>query len=125
VRFLDAQPGWGVGDLDGAVTFYEALGFRRGYRNGSSHQVMHGGEVTIHLSTLEQRRGTCQIMVDDVAAFHELAASIGAEILFDGLGDRDWGCRDFTLRDPYGNMITFSQYLGTGTHLPPPAPPLA
>ena len=110
-RFLDAQPGWHVRDLDAALAFYRALGFEPGHRAGDHHQVLHRDAVTVHLSTEEEGAGGCQILVDDVDAVFVTARDLGAEILYDGLGDRPWGCRDFTLRDPDGNQLTFSQEL--------------
>lgn len=110
--FLQAQPGLRVADLDRAVAFYEKLGFECGYRNQDLHQVMHGGEVTIHLSTNLGGNASFQIMVEDVDPLFALANSLNLEVLFDGLGNRPWGCRDFTIQDPDGNIVTFSQWMG-------------
>ena len=33
------------------------------------------------------------------------------DAFYDGLCDRPWGCRDFTIEDPDGNALTFSQQL--------------
>ena len=109
VRFLNAQPGLGVSDLDAAVAFYEQLGFRPIHRNADLHQVMQKDSVVIHLSTEEGGPGGGQIMVDDVDTLYEVALKLDLKILYDGLGDRPWGCRDFSIEDPDGNSWTFSQ----------------
>lgn len=111
VRFLNAQPGLGVSNLDSAVAYYEQLGFRSVYRNADMHQVMQKDSVVIHLSTEDVGAGGGQIMVDNVGELYKLAIELGLKILYDGLGDRPWGCRDFSVEDPDGNGITFSQQL--------------
>ena len=50
-------------------------------------------------------------MVDNVDKIYELALTLNLNVVYDGLGDRPWGCRDFTIEDPDGNGITFSQQL--------------
>lgn len=100
-----------VSDLDDAVAFYEQLGFRPVYRNEDMHQVMQKDSVVIHLSTAEGGPGGGQIMVDDVEQLYYLARSLNLSVLYDGLGDRPWGCRDFSIEDPDGNEFTFSQQL--------------
>ena len=111
VKFLNAQPGIRVLDLDRAVAWYEQLGFRSVYRNEDIHQVLMKDSVVIHLSTIEGGPGGGQIMVDDVATLFEIAEKLQLKVLYDGLGDRPWGCRDFTVEDPDGNSFTFSQQL--------------
>ena len=110
-KFLNAQPGLRVHDLDDAVAYYSRLGFRPVYRNEDIHQVMQKDSVVIHLSTVEGGPGGGQIMVDDVEQLYQLAQSLNLKILYDGLGDRPWGCRDFTIEDPDGNGFTFSQQM--------------
>ena len=38
-------------DLETALELYQHLGFVPGDRNGTTHQVIHAGSVTVHLST--------------------------------------------------------------------------
>ena len=47
--------------------------------------------------------------VDDPDALHERALAAGAEVAL-GLADTDYGSRDFTLRDPEGNLWSFGTY---------------
>ena len=47
--------------------------------------------------------------VDDVDALHDHAVAAGAEVALE-LTDTDYGSRDFTLRDPEGNLWAFGTY---------------
>ena len=47
--------------------------------------------------------------VDDVDALHDRAVAAGAEVALE-LTDTDYGSRDFTLRDPEGNLWAFGTY---------------
>lgn len=47
--------------------------------------------------------------VDDADALHDSAVEAGAEVAL-GLTDTDYGSRDFTLRDPEGNLWAFGTY---------------
>ena len=58
------------------------------------------------------------VVCDDPDALFEQAAAAGAEVL-QGLRDEDYGSRDFTVRDPEGNVWTFGTYRGAS----PPARP--
>lgn len=51
------------------------------------------------------------VVADDIDALHERAAKAGAEILR-GPFDTDYGSRDFTARDPEGNLWSFGTYRG-------------
>jgi uncharacterized glyoxalase superfamily protein PhnB len=54
----------------------------------------------------------CQLLycaVDDPDALHDRAVAAGAEVAL-GLTDTDYGSRDFTLRDPEGNLWSFGTY---------------
>lgn len=57
----------------------------------------HAGKGWLYLST------------DDIDALHERAVGAGAEIVR-GLQDTDYGSRDFTARDPEGNIWSFGTY---------------
>jgi uncharacterized glyoxalase superfamily protein PhnB len=52
------------------------------------------------------------IPVDDVDALVERARNAGAEIVY-GPKDQDYGSRDFTARDPEGNLWSFGTYRPT------------
>jgi uncharacterized glyoxalase superfamily protein PhnB len=51
------------------------------------------------------------VVADDIDALHERAAKAGAEIVKTPF-DTDYGSRDFTARDPEGNLWSFGTYRG-------------
>ena len=53
----------------------------------------------------------CYVVVDDADALHERAVAAGAEILRPP-SDTDYGSREFTARDPEGNLWSFGTYRG-------------
>jgi uncharacterized glyoxalase superfamily protein PhnB len=50
--------------------------------------------------------------VDDIAGLYERAREAGADIPLE-LTDTDYGSRDFTVRDPEGNLWSFGTYRPT------------
>ncbi|MFN8112810.1 MAG: VOC family protein [Solirubrobacterales bacterium] len=55
--------------------------------------------------------GGAYVVCADPDALHERAAAAGAEILMPPT-DQDHGSRDFTARDPEGNLWSFGTYRG-------------
>jgi uncharacterized glyoxalase superfamily protein PhnB len=53
--------------------------------------------------------GSVYVAVDDVDALLERARAAGAEIVY-GPRDQDYGSRDFSARDPEGNLWSFGTY---------------
>jgi uncharacterized glyoxalase superfamily protein PhnB len=51
------------------------------------------------------------VVCDDADGVFERATAHGAKVL-QGLKDEDYGSRDFTVRDPEGNVWTFGTYRG-------------
>jgi uncharacterized glyoxalase superfamily protein PhnB len=49
------------------------------------------------------------VVVDDADAHHERAKGAGAEIVRE-LEDQDYGSRDYSARDPEGNLWSFGTY---------------
>lgn len=49
------------------------------------------------------------VVVDDPDALHDRAAAAGADIVAE-LADKDYGSRDFAVRDPHGNVWSFGTY---------------
>jgi uncharacterized glyoxalase superfamily protein PhnB len=54
-------------------------------------------------------RGWCYVTVDDPDAHHDRAVAAGAEIVY-ALADQDYGSRDYSARDPEGNLWSFGTY---------------
>ncbi len=49
------------------------------------------------------------VVVEDPDAHHERAVAAGAEVTM-GLVDQDYGSREYTARDPEGNLWSFGTY---------------
>jgi uncharacterized glyoxalase superfamily protein PhnB len=54
------------------------------------------------------------VVADDVDALHARAVAAGAEIVYP-LTDQDYGSRDFSAKDPGGNVWSFGTYRPTLT----------
>ena len=109
-------------DAKGAIEFLErAFGFER-------KAVMENEDGTIGHAELTHGRGMVMIgsagigdpqfdtghasiyvVVDDPDARHERAPAAGAGVARE-LTDMDYGSREFTARDPEGNVWTFGTY---------------
>ena len=111
-------------DAHAAIDFLErAFGFER-------HQVHEGDDGKVVHAELSFRgeavmlseagagdpvydqglgRTTIFVVVDEVDSLHERAKGAGAEIVLEPT-DQDYGSRDFSVRDPEGNIWSFGTY---------------
>jgi uncharacterized glyoxalase superfamily protein PhnB len=112
-------------DAHAAIDFLcEAFGFERHavYEGGDGTiehaQLGHGGGMVMLSSEPEHDergwgkhagQGWTYIVVDDPDAHHERASAAGAEIIRE-LEDQDYGSRDYSARDPEGNIWSFGTY---------------
>ena len=112
-------------DPDAAMPWLErTLGFeRREDHRDESGNVMHAelslGPAIVMLSAAAAGREPFRSLpaggtlvycgVDEVEALHDRASEAGAEIALE-LTDTDYGSRDFTVRDPEGNLWAFGTY---------------
>ena len=112
-------------DAMAAIDFLErAFGFERGaVHQGDDGTVQHAelryaGEWIMLGSTSDGSDGRLAVengptwvyvVVDDPDAHYERAVAAGAEIVR-GLTDEDFGSRDYTARDPEGNVWSFGTY---------------
>ncbi|MDX1645198.1 MAG: hypothetical protein R3244_12655 [Thermoanaerobaculia bacterium] len=106
-----------VGDLDEAVAYYRALGFLEEWAHPSgdspSHVGLSLGSVDLMLAVCVDPAETIQrqnlyILVDGIAAYHAFVRQNLGESIPD-LVDADYGMRDFTIRDPWGHLLTFGE----------------
>jgi uncharacterized glyoxalase superfamily protein PhnB len=110
------------GDAKSAIEFLQrAFGFERKAvvenEDGTiAHaELTHGrGMVMIGSSGLgdpqfETGSASIYVVVSDPDALHEQARAVGAEVSR-GLTDMDYGSREFSARDPEGNVWTFGTY---------------
>lgn len=112
-------------DADAAIEWLEkALGCRqREVHRDDDGSVAHGelelGGSIIMLGTagtgrepfasIPAAKRLLYAAVDDPDALHDRAVEAGAEVVMP-LTDTDYGSRDFTLRDPEGNLWSFGTY---------------
>ena len=113
-------------DIDEAVAFYEALGFRRTYRQvrPNPHAVVELGEIGIHLFGMNgfnpaESYGSTLILVEDPDALYaQFAAGFRAKfgkLLVTGIPrilrprKRQGTVRGFSVVDPGGNWLRVSQ----------------
>jgi len=100
-------------DVRRARQFYESLGFRAGY-NDDRYDILRRGSLVVHLErhgdlAPDANHTSCYWRVADADALHrEFSAlglpSEGAPSLSEPC-DESWGMREFTLKDPAGNLI--------------------
>ena len=112
-------------DPDAAMEWLErTLGFERRehYRDESGnlvHAELSLGPAIVMLSAAAAGREPFRSLpaggtlvycgVDEVEALHDRARDAGADIALE-LTDTDYGARDFTVRDPEGNLWAFGTY---------------
>src|SRR5215203_2978811 len=90
---------------DGEIAHAE-LSFDNGMvmlgRSGGSEAVFDTGAQSIY------------VVADDVDALHARAVAAGAKIVYP-LTDQDYGSREFSAKDPGGNLWSFGTYRPTLT----------
>jgi len=112
-------------DPDAAMEWLErTLGFERreDHRDDSGnlvHAELSLGPAIVMLSAAAAGREPFRSLpaggtlvycgVDEVEALHDRARDAGADIALE-LTDTDYGSRDFTVRDPEGNLWAFGTY---------------
>jgi uncharacterized glyoxalase superfamily protein PhnB len=111
-------------DAHAAIDFLErAFGLERlQVHEGGDGKVVHAelrlGEGVVALSSTgagdpvyEQGAGrtVVYVVVDEVDPLHDRAKAAGADIVMEPT-DQDYGSRDFSVRDPEGNIWSFGTY---------------
>jgi catechol 2,3-dioxygenase-like lactoylglutathione lyase family enzyme len=88
--------------------FYESLGFKSGYHD-DLYDILRRGNLVVHLELRDDlvptsNRTSCYWRVSDADALYREFASVGVPSLTEP-SDAPWGMREFTLKDPAGNLI--------------------
>jgi len=110
-------------DAHAALDFLErAFGFERLAVHEDDGKVGHAdlrlGEGVFGLSSTGAGKAVYDqcahtagvyVVVDDVDPLYERAKAAGAEIVMEPV-DQDYGSRDFSVRDPEGNLWAFGTY---------------
>jgi uncharacterized glyoxalase superfamily protein PhnB len=113
-------PSFGARDARALIKFLvDAFGFEETVVYGEGDRVDHaelswppGGGVMLGSSDTSAL-GTFRayVVCDDPDALFKRAVENGA-VVVTGLTDKDYGSRDFSVRDPEGNQWTFGTYRG-------------
>jgi uncharacterized glyoxalase superfamily protein PhnB len=109
-------------DAHSAIEFLcDALGFERHAVHETddgkvAHAELRHGDGMVMVGSrgtegelYESGRTTVYVVVEDPDALHDRAKAAGAEIVAP-LADQDYGSRDFSARDPEGNVWAFGTY---------------
>src|SRR5262249_52636852 len=108
-------------DLSRTRDFYESLGFKAGY-NDDRYDILRRGNLVVHL----ERHDDLVPAANETSCYWRVP---GADVLyreFSRLGfssegvprltaphDEPWGMREFTLKDPAGNLIRVGHELAS------------
>lgn len=108
------HPGLAVPDVADAVAFYTTkLGFATGFTWGDppTFAGVNLGHVQLFLQQGTPSPGGSSVyfVVEDADALYDFHRATGVEIA-EPIDDRDYGLRDYTVRDPYGYHLTFGQH---------------
>lgn len=112
-RFVDCNPIITVRDLDLAKRFYvDVLGFSVDFETEDVLGLLQNKVLVLIIDqdseNVRQPPGTSNIsfLTDEVDSLFDRCASAGVPILVEP-GDRSYGQRDFAIRDPDGNALSF------------------
>jgi len=111
-RFHTTLP---VPDVVAAAEFYTTkLGFRQGFFWGEppTFAGVTLGEVQLFLAQGTPNPAGCsvQFVVGDVEALYAFHRASGVEVVVEP-GDREYGLRDYSIRDLHGYELGFGQYI--------------
>jgi uncharacterized glyoxalase superfamily protein PhnB len=113
----EVVPVFQVSAIDPAVEYLvNVLGFDEDFRWGSYAGLTYGGGARLHLCAYESSaprlgQGAAYFFVADVDQVWERAVAGNARIDHP-IGNQDYGMRDFSVRDPDGNRLTFGTEVG-------------
>lgn len=101
-----------VTDIERSIAFYTgALGFQLDFRFGepTTYAGLSLGPVCLHISAFYPYKdntghGNLYISFDEVDSLYQQLAAAGVDF-YCPIDDRDYGMRDFSVRDPDGNQI--------------------
>lgn len=114
-----------VDDLARAIAYYrDRLGFALDFQYEDFYASVRRDGCALHLKAApktaadrEHRRRNQHldafVGVRDAAALHAELHARGARIV-QALADQPWACRDFTVEDPDGYLLCFSQTIDGG-----------
>lgn len=104
-----------VSDVTAAVDYYtQQLGFKLGFIWGDppGFAGVNLGEVSMHLSSNDPGTpsSSAYFVVGDAEELFDFHKANGVTIV-EAPEDRDYGLRDYRVRDPWGNELGFGHYI--------------
>jgi len=112
--FISATPVLASLDIERSVDFFcSQLGFTPVHVQQGVYGVVAHGEVDLHFWACADRKiaeaTSCRFQVEGVEALH--AKCVGLSIVHPNapLQGKPWGAREFSVLDPDGNLVTFSE----------------
>lgn len=102
-----------VKDIHAAVDYYcNKLGFTHGFTWGEPPEIagVNLGAVSVHLYFGEPNYNSVYFVVGNADELHEFHRSNGVDIAF-APEDRLYEMRDYMVRDPWGNQLSFGHYI--------------
>ncbi|KAN0096120.1 Glyoxalase/Bleomycin resistance protein/Dihydroxybiphenyl dioxygenase [Hyaloscypha variabilis] len=102
-------PRFVVGDMEQALAFYSQLGFIATIRDKSFAVIERDG-IALHLnSSSEPQKGNsvCWIGVTHVEALYQ--QYMLKNVVQSPLDTKPWGMKEFSLRDPFRNLLLFAE----------------
>jgi catechol 2,3-dioxygenase-like lactoylglutathione lyase family enzyme len=114
-----AEPILPAQDVRRAREFYESLGFEAGHFD-DRYEILRRGNLVVHLEARPDlapavNQTSCYWRVTDADALHREFAALGlpaegSPSLSEPF-DEPWGMREFTIKDPAGNLIRIGHEL--------------
>ena len=114
-----AEPILPAQDVRRTRAFYESLGFKAGYHD-DRYEILRRDNLVVHLEAHQDLRSatnhtSCYWRVSDADALYREFAALGLpEEGSPSLSepcDEPWGMREFTLKDPSGNLVRIGHEL--------------
>lgn len=108
-----SEPILPVLDLPRTRAFYESLGFTAGYHD-DRYEILRRGHLVVHLEQSDglvpdRNTASCYWRVTNADRLHDEFAALGLHSTgvprLTAPHDEPWGMREFTLKDPSGNLI--------------------
>lgn len=113
VKFLSATPVVNVGDFEAALDFYKgALGFTVIFQLGR-YAGLKLGDAILHLNaegdSWASMPTSVRINIEGIDQYYE-SVDLDYVLKEERLNDMPFGARQFSVTDPSGNRVTFTQY---------------
>ena len=102
------QPILPIATMEPAITFYRRLGFEVTPYDPDYAWVTWEGHELLHLRHVADldvaaNASSCYLHVDDASEWHARLTTSGLEI--GAIADETWGMREFSVKDPSGNLL--------------------